>query len=115
MSFMNRKRGVLGLAVLCTAALATTAAVASPQDTDVPTLSVKYHAADVAQPGGAERLYARIQRAARLVCQRPDDRDLAAYAGYRQCFDRAVDTAVSNVNVTALTALHRAKTRAVGA
>jgi UrcA family protein len=114
MSPMNRKRGVIGLAVLCTATLAATAAVAAPQEPDVPAMTVPYHVTDLSQPGGAEALYARIQRAARDVCSEPDQRELARWEVYKRCFDRAVDSAVAKVNVTALTALHRNKAHGVG-
>ena len=113
MSPMNRKSGALiGIVVLCTGAFTAAGAIAAPQGPAiVSSLNVKYHEADLAQPGGPEFLYRRIQGAARRVCHEPDQRELARYAEYRQCFERAVDNAVAKVNVTALTAYHRSKTQ----
>jgi UrcA family protein len=109
MSPMNRKSSTLiGIAVLCAAAFTAAGAIAAaPQDTDtVSSMSVKYLEADLAQPGGAQLLYRRLQGAARRVCHEPDRRQLARYAEFQQCFERAVDDAVAKVNVTALTAYH---------
>lgn len=105
---MNRKCGTsTGLVLLCTAAVMATAAIAKETVTSV---SVSYVATDLANPAGAEALYRRIQRAARLVCQQPDMRELTEDRLYKQCFDRAVDEAVAKVDSSAVTALHHSKT-----
>lgn len=116
MSTMNRNRGTLtGLAaaplmtaLLCTAAFVTTGAIAAPPSRE--SVHVSYVAADLAQPEAAAALYLRIQRAARRVCHEPDLRMLRDHLLYQQCYDKAVDDAVANVNATALTALHRSRT-----
>jgi UrcA family protein len=105
---MNRKRSTLtGLALLCTAAVMATGAIAGETRESI---DVNYVAADLTRPEGAESLYHRIQHAARQVCHEPSGRDLAEIHAYRQCFDRAVDAAVAKVDSSALTALHRSKT-----
>ena len=116
MSLMNPKRGLTGLtpaplmtALLCTAAFVATGAIAAPQT--VESVNVSYAAADLTQPDGAQGLYRRIQRAARMVCREPDIRDLTALSLYQRCYERAVDDAVAKVDATALTALHRSKTQ----
>jgi UrcA family protein len=112
MSPMNRKRHLIGITALCTAAWMASAAIAAPEDSyTISSLSVTYHDADLALPDGPQLLYRRIQGAAKLVCHQPDQRELARYTIYRQCFDRAVDAAVAKVNVNALTAYHRSKTQ----
>jgi UrcA family protein len=115
MSLMNRKRRAGGQpmtglsALLCTAALMATGAVAAPQAED--SIHLSYVTTDLSRPEGAKALYWHIQRAARLVCHAPDVRDLPAWEVYQRCYDRAVDNAVEQVGASALTALHRSKTQ----
>jgi UrcA family protein len=121
MSLMNRKRRaggqpLIGLTaaplttvVLCTAAFMATGAHAAAQVED--SIHLSYVAADLTQPEGAKTLYRRIQRAARKVCHGPDIRDVSALADYDRCYQRAVDDAVAQVDVSTLTALHRSKTQ----
>ena len=117
MSTTNRKSGTaIGIALLCTAALTASAAFAAPvDDYSVPALQVSYSATSLDQPGGAQVLYRRIEGAARRVCHEPDQRELARYAQYQQCFRQAVETAVAKVNVTTLTAYHHNKTQRTAA
>ena len=104
---MNLKRGTLtGLALLCTAAVMATGAVA---EEDRESVEISYVAGSLAQPRAAESLYRQIRAAARKVCHEPDIRELHQYQLFRQCFDQAVETAVATVSSTALTALHHSK------
>jgi|SwirhirootsSR2_FD_contig_31_4381551_length_575_multi_2_in_0_out_0_1 UrcA family protein len=123
MSLMNRKPGLtaapLMTALFCTAAFMATGALAGEQAGDTVrvndpmrvtnSIAVSYAPADVMRPEAAQALYLHIQRAAKMVCREPDIRELTIYAGYQQCFDRAVEDAVAKVNVSTLTALHRSK------
>ena len=95
-----------GLALLGTAALGSTAALATAP-TETPSLTVNYAQSDLQDSASAEALYQRIQRAARIVCQQPNTREVDRYHLYKACYERAVDTAVANVGATALTAVHR--------
>jgi UrcA family protein len=116
MSLMNRN-GVLGglaaapamTALLCAATFITTGASAATMT--VKSVEVSYVATDLTRPEDAQKLYARIQRAARVVCSGPDVRDLPIRAAYQQCYKQAVDNAVAKVNASVLTALHRSKTQ----
>jgi UrcA family protein len=103
----NRTHALTGLALLCTAAVTATGAVAG--ETLESSVRVSYVAADLTRPESAEALYRRIRRAAKMVCDEPDIRELVKYQVYRQCFDRAVDDAVARVDATALTALHHSR------
>ena len=108
--------GILsGLILLGTAALSTTAAFAS-EPTEVVSLSVNYVKEDLQNPELAAALYKRIQHAARQVCQQPNAREVDRYRMYKACYDRAVETAVENVDATALTAVHHnhGRTQAAG-
>jgi UrcA family protein len=107
----NRYFGILsGLILLGTAALSSTVALAADPPTVV-SLSINYVRADLENTASAEALYHRIQRAAREVCQQPNVREVDRYRIYKACYDRAVDTAVANVDATALTAVHHSHTR----
>ena len=107
MSCMNRKRGTsIGLALLCAGVVMTSGAIADPTTESV-NVSVSYVTADLATPAAAEKLYHHIRRAAKIACGEPDIRRLTEQRLYRACFDRAVDAAVSKVDSSVLTALHR--------
>jgi len=109
MSVLNRNLSTsVGVALLCTATVMATGANAG---TTTDSIKVSYVRADVATTAGAQDLYEHIQRAAKLVCHEPNIRELDVYRLYQKCFDRAVDAAVTKVDSSALTALHRSKTQ----
>ena len=115
MSHDNRNRiTLIGLtaaplmaALLCTTACATTGAIAAAPTPDE--IEISYARADLSQPKAARSLYRRIQAAARSVCHEPPMGELARYMKYRQCYESAVDAAVTKVDASALTALHRSR------
>jgi len=105
---------VLGLTLINSGALvAGVAGAAAPDPQAPPTMVLQFSPETLAQPGGAERLYARIQQAAHVMCGTPDVRDLPLYFKAQRCYDTAVDNAVARINESSLTALHRSKSRAV--
>ena len=107
----NRHYDILsGLILFCSAALSATVALAG-EPTEVVSQSVNYVKEDLQNPALAEALYQRIQRAARQVCHQPDAREVDRYRMYRACYNRAVETAVENVDATALTAVHHSHSR----
>jgi len=55
---------------------------------------------------GARVLYARIRNAAGRVCSSLEGRDLSQKNLWQGCFDKAVASAVTQVNKTRVTALH---------
>jgi UrcA family protein len=99
-----------GLVLLSTAAFGSAAALAT-EPSETPSLNVSYVQADLQDSASAEALYHRIQHAARIVCHQPDAREVDRYHLYKVCYQRAVDTAVTNVGATALTAVHRSHSR----
>jgi UrcA family protein len=117
MSPTNRNYGTLAsraaiplmTALLCTAALTTTSAIAAIPPSNV--IELHYARAELSQPEAAERLYKRIQFAARSVCHEPPMGELSRYAIYKRCFAEAVDAAVANIDASTLTALHRSRTQ----
>lgn len=96
----------VGLATLALGALATTTFAASPR-MEVGTVTVRYAASALDSNEGAQRLYRRIQAAARQACGDTDPRDIAHYFLFKGCYQSAVDAAVAKVDATRLTALHR--------
>jgi len=107
MSLKNRNGGLIGLALLCTSAFMTTAAAAPALI--VRSRDVSYVAAELTRAEDAQKLYMRIQHAARIVCEGPDVRDLSARNAYQECYARAVNDAVAKVDAPTLTALHQSK------
>lgn len=107
--------GILSsLALLGTAALSATAALAAPPPI-VETRNVNYTQSDLSDPAATAELYKRIQRAARIVCEQPFRREIDHYMEFKKCYDRAVDTAVANVDASALTAVHHRKSQRLAA
>jgi UrcA family protein len=91
------------LALLATAALALlavgNAARAESIDEALPgrTVVVHYGDIDLARPGSAARLYARLAQAAERVCSPLDTPDLALGQRHRHCVDDALDAAIAQV------------------
>lgn len=96
----------VGFVILAVGALATGSAVAAPLQSQK-TVSVRYAPAALESPDGAQRLYRRIQAAAREACSDSDPRDLVHYFMFKGCYQRAVDSAVQKVDASTLTAVHR--------
>jgi UrcA family protein len=57
----------------------------------------------------AERVYQRIERAAREVCVPRDPKDLSAHLLYERCVDEAVANAVAQVKSEALSQIHTSR------
>ncbi len=96
----------VGFAVLALGVLTAGTAFASPQG-QTRSVSVSYTPGALESPDGAQRLYHRIQAAAREACGDSDPRDLVRYFLFKGCYQSAVDSAVQKVDATRLTALHR--------
>jgi UrcA family protein len=98
------------LALLATAALGLlavgSAARAESIDETLPgrTAIVHYGDIDLARPGSAARLYARLAQAAERVCSPLDTPDLTLGQRHRHCVDDALDAAITQVADPRLTA-----------
>jgi UrcA family protein len=94
------------------AILTTPLALAVPAFAEAPSRSevVKYNDLDLATAAGAETLYSRLKVATWRVC-----RDVVSSSGLPAMMDRSacqaelLETAVKDVNLAALTALHQGK------
>lgn len=96
--------------VLIGAFLSSPAAFAALDD-DPPTITVKFAELDLSRQEGAQELYRRIKSAAHAVCNATGGSfEAQRFSKHRQCFQTAVDDAVSRVNRPTLTALHKKQT-----
>jgi UrcA family protein len=108
---MNTKPRIRFTAVLClaygTATLASlhTAAARAAQDS-VPTRVVHFDDLDISKPAGAQKLYRRIEAAARQVCESNVKSDLRTMSREHACYQQAIDNAVRAVNSVTLANLH---------
>lgn len=108
------------LGVVCAIALvlsASPSAHAAREDGAHSTI-VRFGDLDLNQPAGVVKLYARIQRAARMVCSRRDPSYTdsltileATGAEYKICVARAVDTAIRDIGRPNLTRYADLQTR----
>ena len=97
------------VALLCGGFVTGIASAAIPE-TEARSVTVQYSDLDLTRPEGAQALYRRIEAAAREVCGHADIRELRSFREARRCREQAVDEAVRQVNVGALTALHQKRT-----
>ena len=70
------------------------------------TAIVRYGELNLDSDQGAKVLYARLRNAAERVCASLEGRELIQKKLWQGCFDKAVASAVEQVNKTRLTALH---------
>jgi UrcA family protein len=95
------------LAVLCMGA-AMPSAFADIRTDSADSITVKYADLDLSKPAGAETLYLRIKRAARMVCSHNVDAwDGRRLTHERECVDDSIANAVKHVNNSTLTAMYR--------
>lgn len=74
-------------------------------------LRVAYGDLNLASQAGVDTLYARLRSAAKRVCSpREDIRNLLRHREWRQCMRSALDGAVGDLNVPALSRTHQAAT-----
>ena len=104
----------LNLKVICSALCAMSlVSLSSPagasDQPEIPSRVVKFGDLDLTRSGGAAALYARIQHAAREVCQPVMSRDLGSQRRAHSCATRAVERAVVDVNAPQLMSYHLAK------
>jgi UrcA family protein len=95
-----------GLAIVCVSLSAQAGGPVHPGPT-ANTVIVDYSDLDLTDAGGIKTLYARLQYAAERACGgEPTVREMWAKQIYRQCFERALNDAVLNIDDATLRALH---------
>ena len=87
------------------AALTANLASATTVDDEARQTVVRYSDLDLSRPQDARRLYARIQGAARAVCENYRSADLQRAQIYRRCMDKAVADAVAKVQSAQVAAI----------
>jgi UrcA family protein len=108
--FLRRAPVVVGtLALAATLAAGTAWADESASQRTV-NIEVEYTDINLATLAGAETLYGRIVRAARMACGPAESRSAAMMSAYRSCLKEAVDGAVKEVGSPNLSGLHQDRT-----
>jgi len=110
---MNIRSKSIRIALLVGAGLGCGSAWALPPaglDAVTRTETVKYRPSEVASAGGAAKLYARLQVAARKVCEDPSPQATrvgSADPAFVACVREALDHAVQQLGLPMVTTLHR--------
>jgi UrcA family protein len=110
---MNMKASILrAKPIVCLAALAACAVLSGPANADGREVTVKISVSpaglDVSQHSGAQRLYWRLQHAARYVCTRGDRVALEPSSNPEACREEALAEAIRSANLPLLTQIYLA-------
>lgn len=109
----TRQRSARHLLHCCLAATLSCAACASAFAADAQSQSesviVRYDDLNLANAAGIDKLYRRIQAAAKSVCGGSGTRSLQAKLAATHCREQAVSDAVKAVDNRILTAMHKEK------
>jgi UrcA family protein len=96
---------------LCATSLAVLSIPAHAAEADeASSRVVKFADLDLTKSAGVAVLYARLQSAARQVCEPVTERDLKAEALAKACAAHAVERAINDINVPQLASYHQEKT-----
>ena len=93
------------------AVAAASAAVASPADSNVPSVVIHYTTASLATDSGVQALYRRIETAAERVCDIQPAVSRLPSAAELKCRRDAVAGAVEKVHNTRLATMYAARTK----
>jgi UrcA family protein len=96
-------------AVLAIAAASLIADIAAAKEREAASTVVNYSDLDLTQRSDTTRLYARLKYASQKVCNSYNSRELRTRDLYASCFDKALNSAVAEVNDARLTSLHAAE------
>jgi UrcA family protein len=103
-----KRHAPIGIATLAAVATANLAA-ATPEAAETHSTVVHYEDLDLSRPKDARRLYGRIKKAARTVCDNHPLSDFKRLTEYEKCLEQAVTEAVEKVQSEQVTAIHRAQ------
>jgi UrcA family protein len=111
-SSIAKRYAVVALATLA-ASLAMDHAGATEPNQEPRSVVVRFADLDLSRPKDAQALYDRLHAAARLVCEDAGNglEDLAHLRQYKDCIDRALANAVTDVGSAKLTAIRQAVNR----
>jgi UrcA family protein len=106
----NLKSKVAICTALCAmSVISLSASVGASEWPGIPSRVVNFADLDLTRSAGVAALYARIQLAARHVCEPVVPRDLGSEQRGRACAAHAVEQAVADVNAPQLTSYHQEK------
>jgi UrcA family protein len=92
-----------GLAIVAATLIAD---IAAAKERDAVSAVVNYTDLDLTRSTDTARLYARLKYASHKVCNAYDSRELRTRDLYASCFDKALNSAVAEVNDAKLSSLH---------
>jgi UrcA family protein len=108
---LTAKRPVLIAMGTFVAVAAVNLAAATPEATAPQSRVVRYTDLDPTRPEDARRLYSRIKRAARAVCDNHPSSDLERLREYDKCLTQAMTEAVGKVHSERVSAILRTRDR----
>ena len=91
--------------------MAAGAAGAATPDSDVPSVVVKFNDLTLDTDTGVNRLYRRVEFAAKQVCPDGDMRDLSAHQLVERCRQQAMTRAIRQIDNSRLAALHAVRSK----
>ena len=97
------------LAISFGLSLPLTALAASPSHIDTAAVNVSFADLNIDNTAGAKILYVRLQRASKEVCgigSHVDVRSLTETRKARECYEKALSTAVDRIDSDSLTDIH---------
>ena len=97
---------ILAAGFVAISGAATVVPAQAAEQAQAHTQIVRYGDLNLDSEQGAKVLYTRIRGAAGNVCSSLDGRNLIEKKLWQGCFDKAVASAVEQVNMTRVTALH---------
>ena len=95
--------------VLAIAAATLIADIAAAKDRDAVSATVNYTDLDLSRSADTARLYARLKYAAQKVCSSYESREMNVARLHAACYDKALSSAVAEVNDAKLSSLHAAE------
>jgi UrcA family protein len=101
---------VVGVA-LAVAAATLIADIAAAKERDAVSAVVNYSDLDLTRSADTARLYARLKYASQKVCNSYDSRELRTRDLHAACYDKALNSAVAQVNDAKLSSLHASEPR----
>jgi len=106
-SSIPRARSMAGGVASLAAAFGTLAlCMALPAQASERQTTVNFEDLDLSRERDVTELYTRLQRASRAVCQKNNGRELYQRQLFKECYQEALERAVSRVNAVQLTRLH---------
>jgi UrcA family protein len=106
--FTTARNGLVALvAITATAVGLYSSAHAGPNVGETPAVNVYYGDLDLTSDAGVRVLYRRLQVAAKQVCRSLESHEIVRSTDHRSCYNRALSSAVTKVNLEMLSVLHK--------